>query len=547
MIRFIQIFRLMQINYALMRYTMNRSVLEGRPGWLRRLSYLNPLSFLKQKTSRGESIRLALESLGPIFVKFGQILSTRHDLLPEDIVNELAKLQDQVPPFSNQKAITIIEKALGAPIQKLFIEFDEKPLASASIAQVYAAQLQDHSKVIVKVLRPNIKKMIRHDIALLYLVAKLTQRLWSRARRLRPIELVTEFKQVLSDELDLMREAANASQLRHNFNDSKIMYVPKVHWTYTRHNVLVIERIHGIPIANIKELQAQHTNMKKLAEHGVTIFFTQVFRDRFFHADMHPGNLFVDASDPENPRYLGVDFGIMGTLSSEDQYYLAENMLAFFHRDYRRIATLHIESAWVPPDTRISDFESAIRTVSEPIFEKPLSDISFGQLLLKLFQTAERYNMVIQPQLLLLQKTLFNIEGLGRQLYPHLDLWQTAKPLMEQWAAQQKSIKKMIHKMAPQWRTSIESIVKTPKLLYEVLHYIQCQQRQDTYQKLIPSSSKNTHYLSLGAGFALLAVGSFNLITQPTTYSTMISHHEPWIITTLLGGLLLLLGSIFRR
>lgn len=545
MIRPVQIIRLMQIHYTLMRYAITRPVLEGQSWWLRMLSYLNPLSFLKQSKTRGESIRLGLESLGPIFVKFGQILSTRQDLLPDDIIAELSKLQDQVPPFPAKKSIQTIECSLGCSLKDVFVEFDEKPLASASIAQVHSAKLHDNSDVIVKVLRPNIKKIIRNDIALLYLVARLTQCLWSEGWRLRPVELVAEFEQTLLDELDLMREAANASQLRRNFADSRIMYVPKICWHYTRDDVMVMERIYGIPIANTEELKIKNTHMKKLAERGVTIFFTQVFRDGFFHADMHPGNLFVDVSDPEDPKYIGVDFGIMGTLSPEDQHYLAENILAFFHRDYRRIATLHIESGWVSPDTRVDQFESAIRAVSEPIFERPLSDISFGQLLLKLFQIAGRYSMVIQPQLMLLQKTLFNIEGLGRRLYPDLDLWETAKPFMEDWATRQKGLKKTVKTVIQEWQNSTEAAIKAPQLIYDVLYDIQRRHhRREANKKFFIKKRKRRNHFVLGVGLALLIVGGLSLATHSAVIAN--TAHWQWTITAA-GGLLFLLGVLFRK
>ncbi len=540
MIRPIQLIRLMQINFVLMRYAINRPVLGKQSWWLRALSYLNPLSFLKQEGSRGESIRLALESLGPIFVKFGQMLSTRQDLLPADIAGELAKLQDQVPPFSSEVAIEIIEKTYGKKIQDLFHTFEEKPLASASVAQVHTATLHDGSKVIVKVLRPNIDKVIRKDIALLYMVARLTERFWSQGRRLRPVALVAEFERTIIDELDLMREAASASQLRRNFIDSDIMYVPKVYWAYSKPNVMVMERIYGIPISDIAALKAKKTNMKKLAERGVKIFFTQVFRDSFFHADMHPGNLFVDVSDPENPKYLGVDFGIMGTLNPEDQHYLAENLLAFFHRDYRRIAILHVESGWVPLDTRVDQFEATIRTVSEPIFEKPFGEISFGLLLLQLFQTAERFDMKIQPQLMLLQKTLLYIEGLGRQLYPELDLWTTAKPFMEDWITEQHGIKKIANEGLKNWETTAESMLKTPRLVYDVLNKMHRQQQLLQQQATQETKSTRRPFL-IGAGAALLIAGGISLLT-----------HEPIIAVTpswqwasvAFGGLLLLFGCI---
>lgn len=544
MIRSRQLIRLIKIFYTLMRYAINRPVLEGQSGWLRGMSYLNPLSFLNSTKSRGESIRLGLESLGPIFVKFGQILSTRHDLLPDDIAIELAKLQDQVPPFCGKKAREIIESALGQPIEAVFAEFNETPLASASIAQVHAAQLHDGSDVIVKVLRPTIKKVIRNDIALLYGAARMAEKLWHLGKRLRPVELVAEFEETLLGELDLMREAANASQLRRNFSDSRIMYVPKIYWPYTRNDIMVMERIHGVPIANVDELKAHGTNMAELAERGVTIFFTQVFRDSFFHADMHPGNLFVDITDPQQPKYLGVDFGIMGSIGPDDLHYLAENMLAFFHRDYRRIAALHIESGWVSSTTRVDQFETAIRTVSEPIFEKPLSEISFGQLLLKLFQTAERYNMVIQPQLLLLQKTLFNIEGLGRRLYPDLDLWKTAKPFMEDWAMRQKGLRKIGETFRQEWEGSMEAGLKTPQLLYDALYELRQRHRRQDEQSFTATPKNYPCYFWVGAGAALLGISG-----------TLLAFHDPLVrqpihlewMTLAVGGVLCLYGLIFRR
>jgi ubiquinone biosynthesis protein len=533
--------RIFRIFYVVLRHTMNRRVLAGQSAWLLAFSYLNPLSYLKQGRSRGDCLRFALESLGPIFVKFGQVLSTRPDLLADDIIAELSKLQDQVPAFDSQKAIVMIEAALQQPLSQVFKQFDKQPLASASVAQVYSAILKDGDAVVVKVLRPNIKKVIRHDIALLYFVARLISLLWSYGRYLRPVELVTEFDHTIHHELDLVREAASASQLRRNFIDSDIMYVPKVYWPYTRHNVMVMERIYGTPISNIAELKATKVNMKKLAEHGVTIFFTQVFRDGFFHADMHPGNLFVDVSDPDSPSYLGVDFGIMGTLSPEDQYYLAENILAFFHRDYRRIAVLHIESGWVSPDTRVDQLESAVRTVSEPIFEKPLRDISFGQLLLRLFQTAKQFHMTVQPQLMLLQKTLFNIEGLGRSLYPDLDLWETAKPFMENWGSQQKGLKKMVKTVAKEWETSFEGMLKAPKLVYDVLHHIHGHQQQAAHhQGISPSSKKSSLGFLTGVGSTLLVVGGYGLVA----HRSIIWLHVPWQWLAVGAGAVLLLGGV---
>ncbi len=388
---------------------------------------------IKADKPAAERVRLALEELGPVFIKFGQMLSTRKDLLPEDLATELARLQDQVPPFAGDQAQQLIERALQQPVSSLFSEFDRTPLASASVAQVHKATLHDGREVVVKVVRPGIERTIRKDVALLYTLAELMQLLWRDSRRLRPVEVVAEYEQTIFDELDLRKEAANGSQLRRNFEDSPILHIPEIYWDYTRANVLVMERIHGIPVAAIDQLKAQGTNMKKLAERGVEIFFAQVFRDSFFHADMHPGNIFVSRENPVDPKYIAVDFGIIGSLTPEDQSYLARNFLAFFQRDYRQVAQLHVDSGWVPADTNVDAFETAIRSVCEPIFEKPLKEISFGQVLLGLFQTARRFNMEVQPQLVLLQKTLLNIEGLGRQLYPDLDLWQTAKPFLENW------------------------------------------------------------------------------------------------------------------
>ena len=388
---------------------------------------------------RGQRLREALQELGPVFIKFGQALSTRPDLLPEDIAAELALLQDAVPPFDGRQAREIVEQALGQPVGELFASFDERPLASASVAQVHAARLPSNPDgsagmdVVVKVLRPGIEAAVNRDLELLHLLADLAHRFVPEAHRLRPREVIAEYEKVILDELDLMREAANASQLRRNWLGSELIYHPMVMFDYTRLNVLVMERLFGTNIDEVGTLREQGVNFQVLAERGVEIFFKQVFTHNFFHADMHPGNIFVDASDPQKPRYLALDFGIVGTLSPQDQRYLAENFVAFFNRDYRRVAELHLESGWVPDTARVDEFESAIRSVCEPIFNRPLKDISFGLFLMRLFQTARRFNMVVQPQLVLLQKTLLNIEGLGRQLYPDLDLWKTAKPIMEQW------------------------------------------------------------------------------------------------------------------
>ena len=458
--------RLSTISWVLLRHGLDDLILAThlfRP--FRFFRILMPWTWLNRKTPRGIRIRLALEDLGPIFVKFGQILSTRRDLLPDDIAVELSKLQDQVTPFDNQVAYDIIEKSLGHPLDEIFSDFSDSPFASASIAQVHAATLHTGEEVIVKVLRPNIKPIIQRDISLLYIIADKIERFWPAGKNLRPKEVVAEFEKALLNELDLMREAANASQLRRNFLNSEKLYVPEVYWDHCRRDIMVMERIHGTPIGNIDALIEKEINLKNLSERGVEIFFTQVFRHSFFHADMHPGNIFV----ADNGQYIAVDFGIMGTLNDTDQRYLAENFLAFFNRDYRRVAELHVSSGWVDKNTRIDEFETAIRAVCEPIFDKPLKDISFGQLLLNLFQTARRFNMEVQPQLILLQKTLLNIEGLGRQLYPELDLWKTAKPFLEQWMKDKigpKSFFKHIKENAPLWA---EQLPKIPTLIFDVL------------------------------------------------------------------------------
>lgn len=463
-----ELLRLAQINLVLLRHGLDDIVLATHAlRGFRFIRYFIPWYWWAGKRApRAERIRCALEDLGPIFIKFGQALSTRRDLLPSDIADELARLQDRVAPFPGSQARQMIEQVYGCSVTQIFTHFDETPLASASIAQVHAARLLDGTEVVVKVLRPGIHAVMVRDIRLLHTIARLAERYWKEGRRLRPREVVKEYEKTLFDELDLMREAANASQLRRNFSGSELLYIPEVYWPHTRRELMVMERISGTPIGDIASLRQQGIDLEKLSERGVEIFFTQVFRDNFFHADMHPGNIFVS---PEG-KYIAVDFGIMGTLSPSDQRYLAENFLAFFNRDYRKVAELHIQSAWVPRGTRIDEFESAIRSVCEPIFERPLKDISFGNLLLRLFQTARRFNMEVQPQLVLLQKTLLNIEGLGRQLYPGLDLWQTAKPFLERWMREQLGVRALLRQIkanAPLWA---EIAPEFPKLLADVLH-----------------------------------------------------------------------------
>ncbi|QCI14977.1 ubiquinone biosynthesis regulatory protein kinase UbiB [Pseudomonas putida] len=440
--------RLFRIQRVVIRYRLDDLLFDlPLPWWLMSLRLLMPWRWLPRKAcelSRGARLRLALQDLGPIFIKFGQLLSTRRDLLPNDIADELMLLQDRVPPFDPKQAVALIEAQLGATVSQVFSRFDVEPLASASVAQVHAARLKSGEEVVVKVVRPGLKPVIAQDLAWLFLIAKAAERASADARRLHPVEIVGDYEKTIYDELDLLREAANASQLRRNFEGSELMYVPQVYWDLCRPKVLVMERIYGVPVTDMATLADQRTDMKLLAERGVEVFFTQVFRDSFFHADMHPGNIFVSTVKPWSPQYIAIDCGIVGSLTAEDQDYLARNLIAFFKRDYRRVAQLHIDSGWVPAQTKVNEFEAAIRTVCEPIFEKPLKDISFGQVLMRLFQTARRFNMEVQPQLVLLQKTLLNIEGLGRQLYPDLDLWSTAKPYLERWMRERMSPKAVI-------------------------------------------------------------------------------------------------------
>ncbi len=457
-------FRLIRIQRVLVKYGLDEIISAThllRP--MRFLFYLAPRR-RDRSAPQGERIRLALEELGPIFVKFGQAISTRRDLLPPDIASELAKLQDAVPPFPTEQAVAILESAYGRPVDTVFKRFDREPLAAASIAQVHTAELQDGTDVVVKVLRPGVRERIEQDLEVMRTIAALAARYWEHGKRLKPLEVVSEYEQTILDELDLMREAGNAAQLKRNFEGSDMLHVPEIYWDYCRPEVLVQERIHGIPISDMDALRAAGTNIEKLAENGVEIFFTQVFRHNFFHADMHPGNIFVNVEDPQNPKYAAVDFGIVGTLNPEDKQYLAENFLAFFERDYHRIAKLHLDSGWVPDDARIDQLETAVRTVCEPIFNKPLSEISFAQVLMRLFRVTQRFNVEIQPQLILLHKTLFNIEGLGRELYPELDIFKTARPVLRQWMDEQVGARAMIDDLRenlPQLRHALRELPGT--------------------------------------------------------------------------------------
>ncbi|HPQ94826.1 MAG: ubiquinone biosynthesis regulatory protein kinase UbiB [Thiothrix sp.] len=499
----------------------------------------------RNRKPRGERIRLALEDLGPIFIKFGQMLSTRRDLLPDDIALELRLLQDRVPPFPAEEARRLIETAYGRPVTEVFQQFEARPMASASVAQVHAATLWDGSAVVIKVLRPGIEKTIRQDIALMYVLASLLQRYWKEGRRLRPTEVVREYEKNIFDELDMQREAANASQLRRNFANLPDLYIPEVYWDYTRLNVMVMERIYGVPIGNIEELATFGINFKRLGERGVEIFFTQVFRHNFFHADMHPGNIFVDISNPADPRYLAVDFGIVGTLSPADQRYLAENFHAFFNRDYRRVAELHVESGWVPASTRVDEFESAIRSVCEPIFERPISQISFGQLLMRLFQTARRFNMQVQPQLVLLQKTLLNIEGLGRQLYPELDLWTTAKPFIQRWMDEQVGVRALLRGARYNLPKLLENLPYMPNLLHDLLQQANQNQLRLQWESAQLEQLRQSLQRAQQSNRLLLAGGVLLLAALLPGLQAWLPHSGVALFGLL--GLILLLTGLLRR
>jgi ubiquinone biosynthesis protein len=497
--------RLFRIQRVVIRYRLDDLLFAlPLPWWLLAVRYVLPWRWLprrKSELTRGARLRLALQDLGPIFIKFGQLLSTRRDLLPEDIADELMRLQDRVPPFESQKAIDLIESQLGAKINQVFSRFDVEPLASASVAQVHAAQLKTGEEVVVKVVRPGLKPIIGSDLAWLFILARIAERLSADARLLHPVDVVLDYEKTIYDELDLLREAANSSQLRRNFEGSELLYVPQVYWDWCRPKVLVMERIYGVQVTDLATLADQRTDMKMLAERGVELFFTQVFRDSFFHADMHPGNIFVSTVKPWSPMYIAIDCGIVGSLTPEDQDYLARNLFAFFKRDYRRVAQLHIDSGWVPAETKLNEFEAAIRTVCEPIFEKPLKDISFGQVLMRLFQTARRFNMEVQPQLVLLQKTLLNIEGLGRQLYPDLDLWSTAQPFLERWMRERVSPKTLLGNLQSQ----VEQIPHLAGMTRDLLERMSQPHRNDPPP---PWRERGDHWALRLIGAALLAGGA---------------------------------------
>ena len=505
-----RLFRLFKIASVASRYGLDEMVLEHEPtGRVARL--FNALQFWRDlSAARALRLRLALEELGPIFVKFGQVLSTRRDLMPADIADELAKLQDNVPPFDSHLALAEIEKAYGRPASEVFAEFDAKPIASASIAQVHFAVLKEEDgshEVAVKILRPNMLGVIDHDLGLLDTFAMLLETLWSDGKRLKPREVVAEFGKYLHDELDLMREAANASQLRRNFADSPLLCVPEVHWDWCTSTVMVMERMKGTPISQIDKLRAEGIDLSKLSASGVEIFFTQVFRDGFFHADMHPGNIFVAPGG----RYIALDFGIVGTLTDNDKNYLAQNFLAFFRRDYKRVAEAHIESGWAPIDTRVDEFEAAIRAVCEPIFDRPLKDISFGKVLLRLFQASRRFNVEIQPQLVMLQKTLLNIEGLGRQLDPELDLWKTAKPFLERWMDEQVGWRGLVRTFKQEAPYLARTLPQLPRLVHQSLKQPPKSDLAPQLERLIVAQQQQNRWLIIIA--LLLALLSAILLS----------------------------------
>ncbi|WP_426167949.1 ubiquinone biosynthesis regulatory protein kinase UbiB [Pseudoduganella sp. R-34] len=504
--KFLRLFKIVRVS---VRYGLDEIAISGfdKP---RISKFLDTVFFWRDlSTPRAVRLRRALEELGPIFVKFGQVLSTRSDLFPLDIVAELSKLQDRVPPFDSDLAIRMIEESLGAHPDELFARFERVPVASASIAQVHFAALKDGTQVAVKVLRPGMKKLIDEDVALMHIAANFINRVWADSKRLKIQEVVQEFDKYLHDELDLMREAANASQLRRNFAESKLLLVPEMYWDYCSSNVIVMERMHGIPVSQIDRLIEAGVDLKKLSSDGVEIFFTQVFRDGFFHADMHPGNILVSIEPESFGRYIALDFGIVGTLNDYDKDYLSQNFLAFFRRDYKRVAEAHIESGWAPKETRVDELEAAVRACCEPIFDRPLKDISFGQVLLRLFQTSRRFNVEVQPQLVLLQKTLLNIEGLGRQLDPDLDLWKTAKPYLERWMAEQVGWRGLVERLKAEAPRYSHIFPQLPRLAHQALT-VAAERDVETKALLAHLVAEQRHTNRLLSFFAFL-VGSFVL------------------------------------
>lgn len=531
-------FRLLKILWVILKYRLDRLLPGSLPFWAKTL--LLPTRLIPARYSSATSLRLALEDLGPVFVKFGQVLSTRRDLFEGDVADELQKLQDQVPPFPGDLAQQLIEESLEAPIESLFDDFALTPLASASVAQVHTAKLKTGEDVVIKIIRPGIETVIRQDIALMYQLARLLLVVWDDAKRLHPVAVVEDYESTIIDELDLTLEAANTKRLRANWHESGKLYVPIVYFDYCRHNVLVMERIYGTSSAHIEELRARGVNMKKLAHLGVEIFFTQVFEDNFFHADMHPGNVFIDASDVDNPTYIALDCAIIGSLTEDDKTYLARNILAFFHQDYAEVARLHIESGWVPADTDQREFENVIRAVCDPFFQKPISEISFGRVLMSLFQTARRFNMEVQPQLVLLQKTLLNIEGMGRQIYPDLDLWETAAPYMERWMRERMGIAGFVREFSQLAPGLFTQLPELPKIAVNAVSELQqLGQRNREQIQLLRQMNDNLAKHQQGqkrtrlGGYALVAA----LLGSMVPLTGLASPQDALIGASLLGSL----------
>jgi len=537
-----QFLRIWHIGVILKQYRLDELFNTTRlPGPIRWMRVFIPSGKDVSGLPRGERLRLALQELGPVYVKFGQILSTRRDLLPLDIANELALLQDQVSPFPGEQARDIIEEALGEPVDTIFASFDTLPLASASIAQVHPATLHDGRKAVVKVVRPGIEKQLRKDIDLLKAIAGIAEKFLQGGARIQPLEVVREFEGVVFDELDMQREAANASMLRRNFQGSKDLYVPEVYWTWCRRRVMVMERVSGLPVGDIEGLREQGVNLKKLARRGIRIFYTQVFRDNLFHADMHPGNILVDASNPDDPSFIAMDFGIVASLSAKDLYYIAENFKALFNQDYRRVAALHIDAGWVPESTRLDELEAAVRTVGEPNFTRPLNEVSFGKLLLDLFQVAHRFQLTLQPQLLMLQKTLLNIEGLGRQLDPELDIWSVAKPELETILRERhnlESISQDLRERLPGWLAKAPEI---PGLVHDFLVKANSGQLLTRTTSEDAARSRQEHQHARRKTLQALAGGSLSipgaiLIAMETGPWFVWGYSTPGIVLLALGG-----------
>ena len=528
--------RLSKIAYIAGKYRLDTLLDKKRLPLSVRLLLAPAVIFGSASASRGARLRMALEELGPIFIKFGQLLSTRPDIVPADICTEIAQLQDNVPPFAPELFKANVESALAAKVEDVFAKFEGEPLASASIAQVHPATLKDGREVVVKAVRPGIDKIITEDLKLLFTLAKLVAKYSVDGKRLRPVEVVQDYESVIWGELNLQSEGANTSLLRHNFENSPLLYVPEVHWPYSNENVLVIERINGLAVNDVKGLEAAGIELKVLAERGVEIFFTQVFEHNFFHADMHPGNIFVEVTNPQSPRYIAIDCAIMGSLSRDDQFYMARNLMAIFKRDYRQVAELHVRSGWVPKDTSIIEFTTAIRAVCEPIFERPLKDISLGHMLINLFTTARKFNMQVQPSLVLLQKTLLNVEGLGRQLYPDLDLWTTAQPFLEKWLKERYSAKNIYKQFKQQLPDLMENLPKIPPMLLQAIENFKQSENEPKPENKTPDAGSKKYGFRIFST-AVMGIGVGLVATQ---WLTAIGP------TPVIGAVVIILGLLIR-